>query len=67
MTAPGILARLPADVATSLTAEQAAAIRLHLGARYEHTHALNVRRSFRIFGRQFYMVFLAGSAARGGS
>ena len=67
MSAPGILARLPADVAASLTPAQAAAIRLHLGARHEHKHAIDLRRSFCICGKQFYLILLAGTALRSGT
>ncbi len=61
-----VLARLPADIRASLSPAQCDAIRLHLGARYEVAHRIDWRRGFRLFGRQFYFVFLAGSVNRGG-
>jgi hypothetical protein len=60
------LARLEPGLAASFTPAQLGAIGLHFGMRHRADHAIDVRRGFRLFGRQFYFVFLAGAARRNG-
>ncbi len=58
------LSQIPTEVAVTFTTEQLEEIRKQLGDRQWHLHPLDVRLSFPIFGRWFYLVILAGRERR---
>jgi len=57
-------ARMDADLAASFTPEQRRAIWVMFGAQPTAAHSVDVRRSVRVFGKQFYFVFFAGPEKR---
>ncbi len=54
------LRRLPAEVATTFTADQLAAVQRMFGMRYTMEHLLDLRRTVRLPWGRFYLVVLAG-------
>jgi hypothetical protein len=53
------------EVADSFTPDQLLAVQRAFGMRYVQSHAVDVRRGFRLFGRKFYMVLLVGRERQG--
>jgi len=56
--------RIHPSVAQSFTPAQIAAIKLAFGARTWGAHAIDIRLSFPLFWRRFYLVLLAGREQR---
>jgi hypothetical protein len=59
------LRRVGPQLAATFTPEQLGAVRLAFSARAMGRHAIDWRRTLRLFGRGYYLVFLAGRDARG--
>jgi hypothetical protein len=58
------LRRVPEKVAASFNDEQLAALKVMFGARAVGQHGIEFRRTFRLFGRAFYLCVLGGSCRR---
>ncbi len=54
------LARVPAEVASSFSAEQLAAVQRAFGMRYTVRHAVDMRRSLALPWGRYYLVVMAG-------
>ncbi len=57
-------ARIPAETAASFTPAQLTAIRMAFGARRWGHHAVDLRKSFPLLRRRFYLVLLIGAEHR---
>ncbi len=54
------LARVPASIAASFTAEQLAAVQLAFGMRHTPSHAMDCRRTLSLPWGRYYLVLLVG-------
>jgi hypothetical protein len=59
------LGGMPRDLADSFTPDQLEAVQLAFGMRYVQSHAVDVRQTFRLLGRKFYIVLLIGQERQG--
>lgn len=63
-TIKSLLSRLPADVKETFSEEQLEALKVAIGNREWKTHPVDIRTTFGLFGKRYYMVFVAGRSRR---
>lgn len=60
----GLLARIPADIAASFSAEQLLGLKMGLGTRHWKIHPLDFRGTLKVWRWQYYYVLVAGRERR---
>ena len=60
-----LLARLPGDLQGSFSDDQLEGLKVAIGNRDWKIHPVDIRTSFGLFGKRYYMVFVAGRSRRG--
>lgn len=59
-----LIARLPDEIKYSFNDEQLEALKIVLGDNDWKTHPIDIRTTFGLFGKRYYLVFIAGKSHR---
>jgi len=63
-TIKSLLSRLPTELRDTFSDEQLEGLKVAIGNREWKTHPVDIRTTFGLFGKRYYMVFVAGKSRR---